>query len=94
MHIDQVTALRPTLPLGSSRRGLLSGLVATLLETDTRDLAAKRKHKSKRKRKKSSKKDRAQDLPQIRVDAQCAGANGAAVDGLPDGRIAQTFTAT
>lgn len=32
-------------------------------------------------------------MPQVRADAQCATANGAAVDAPPDGRIAQTFTA-
>ncbi|MFN8662936.1 MAG: hypothetical protein U0075_13665 [Thermomicrobiales bacterium] len=91
MTISQLSADRRSRTLGSSRRGLLTGLAATLLSAGFHDVAAKRKRKRKHKGRKRP--DRPQDLPLIRADAQCTGANGAAVTSSPDGRIAQTFTA-
>lgn len=92
MSTDYLTALPRFLQSATSRRGLLAGLAASALAISPDGITAKKKRKRKKGNKRKN-KDRPQDLPQIQPDAQCAGANGAAVDSTPDGRIAQTFTA-
>lgn len=93
MHHIHVAAMRRSLTSGFSRRGLLASLIATVTAVNAGDLAAKRKGKRKGKRKKRNKQDRPQDIPQTRADAQCALQDGSGVPSVPNGRIAQAFTA-
>jgi len=98
MIIDTLTALRHSLSPVPSRRGLLAGLGAAVLAGSSHELAAKGKRNGngKGKRKKRKQRNGKNDppaAPQARADAQCANPNGGAVDGTPEGRVAQTFTA-